>query len=185
MRGIPKHLWVLLAPVVTLLLRIPFLLGREGLFGYDPYIHLYLVKVWLRGSSWPLMDGAREVIPHDYNAWPGCHILVGSVSSLGVDPLDVMVWMPVFFLFLIDLAIVLVLLRLTNLKLAILGGVLFGLLDFIFFQTQWYIPELLGILLIAAMLLNELTVRRHLLSLLFLIATLLTHHLSVLIALLF
>lgn len=185
MSRLSRQLGVLMAPVVTLLLRVPFLAGREGPFGFDPYIHLYHVKAWLRLSSWPVLGGPEDVIPHDYAAWPGCHVLAASVSDLGLDPLGVITWLPTLLLLILDLAIVLVLLRRTGPAVAVLGGVAFGLLDYIFLQTQWYVPELVGLVLISALLLNELTVRRHVLSLLLLLAILVTHHLSFLMALLF
>ncbi len=185
MRGRYRQLLALVAPVVTVLLRLPFLLSRDGLYGLDPYFHLYLVKVWLRLSSWSLLGGAEDIIPSDYNAWPGCHVVAASVSSLGPEPMAVLTWTPVLFLFLLDLLIVLVLLRRTDLLFATIGGVVFGLLDFMFFQTQWYVPELLGLVLIAALVLNQLTIRHHHLALVLLVAVLLTHHLSFLIALVF
>ena len=185
MRGPCKQLWVLIAPAVTLLLRVPFLLGREGLYGYDPYIHLYFAKAWQRFDSWPVLGGGGDIIPHDYTAWPGSHVLVASVSDLGIDPMEVMTWLPLLFLFLLDMAIVLLLLRRTSPAMAAAGGVLFGLLDFIFLQTQWFVPELLGLLFVAVLLLNETSTRKRSLSFLLLMATLVTHHLSFLIALVF
>ena len=186
MRRLYRILLVLVTPLLSVLLRVPFLAGRAGLYGHDPYLHMYLTNRWLDLSTWSVTDLAAEVPHLDYNAWPGAHILAGSLSSVGgVEVLEVMTWLPLLFLFLMDLAIVLVLLRYSNLAIALLGGVLFGLLDFMFFQTHWYIPELLGLTFIAFLFLNELAVRRELLSLLLLVAALLTHHLSFLIALIF
>lgn len=186
MRRLYRVLLVLFAPLLSVLLRVPFLVGRAGLYGHDPYLHMYLTNRWLDLSTWSVTDLAAEVPHLDYNAWPGAHILAGSLSSVGgIEVLEVMTWLPLVFLFLLDLAIVLVLLRYSDLAMAILGGVLFGLLDFMFFQTQWYIPELLGLTFIAFLFLNELVVRNVLISLLLLVGALLTHHLSFLIALIF
>ncbi len=186
MKRLYRILLVLVVPLVSVLLRVPFLAGRAGLYGYDPYLHMYLTNRWLDLSTWSVTDLAAEVPHLDYNAWPGAHIIAGSLSSVaGFEVLDVMMWLPLLFLFLMNLAIVLVLLRYSSFTLALLGGVLFGLLDFMFFQTQWYIPELLGLTLIAFLFLNELVIRMELLSLLLLVAALFTHHLSFLIALIF
>ena len=185
MRGLSKQLWVLLAPAITLLLRVPFLVGREGLYGFDPYIHLYFAKAWQRLDMWPMLGGGGDMIPHDYTAWPGSHVLVASVSDLGVDPIVVMTLLPLLFLFLLDMAIVLLLLRRTSPTMAVAGGVLFGLLDFIFLQTQWFVPELFGLLVVVLLLLNETSTRNRSLSFLLLMAILVTHHLSFLIALMF
>jgi hypothetical protein len=62
---------------------------------------------------------------------------------------------------------------------------MFGLLDFIFLQTQWFVPELLGLLFVVVLVDNETGKRSWLLSLLLLLTALVTHHLSFLIALLF
>ncbi len=175
----------LLAPLVVVLFKLPFMLTRTGLYGLDPYYHLYFVKIWTANQTWPLLDDQHFIVRHDYNAWPGAHIVASAVSSLGIDPMEVMAWLPLLFLFLLDLAMVLILLRRTNLVLAVLGGVLFGLMDYIFLQTQWYIPELLGLTLIAVLLLNELKIRQHALSYLILTVLLVTHHLSFLIGLLY
>ena len=59
---------ILLAPIVTLLLRVPSLLSRDGPFGFDPYIHLYFVKAWSELSSWPVLHDAADVLPSDYDA---------------------------------------------------------------------------------------------------------------------
>ncbi len=186
MRRLYRILLVLAVPLLTVLLRVPFLVGRAGLYGYDPYLHLYLTNRWLDLGTWSVTDLAADVPHLDYNAWPGAHILAGSLSTVGgMEVLEAMTWMPLLFLFLLDLAIVLVLLRYSNLVIALLGGVLFALLDFMFFQTQWYIPELLGLTFIAFLFLNELVVRNVLISLLLLVAALFTHHLSFLIALIF
>ncbi len=186
MRRLYRILLVLVTPLLSVLLRVPFLAGRAGLYGHDPYLHMYLTNRWLDLSAWSVTDLAAEVPHLDYNAWPGAHILAGSLSSIGgIEVLEVMTLLPLLILFLMDLAIVLVLLRYSNLAIALLGGVLFGLLDFMFFQTQWYIPELLGLTFIAFLFLNELVVRNVLISLLLLVAALLTHHLSFLIALIF
>jgi len=186
MKRLYRNLLVLVVPLVSVLLRVPFLVGRAGLYGFDPYLHMYLTNRWLDLSTWSVTDLAAEVPHLDYNAWPGAHILTGSFSSVGgIEVLEAMTWLPFLFLFLLNLAIVLVLLRYSNLATALLGGVLFGLLDFMFFQTQWYIPELLGLTFIAFLFLNELAIRMELLSLLLLVAALLTHHLSFLVALIF
>ena len=131
MRRLYRILLVLVTPLLSVLLRVPFLAGRAGLYGHDPYLHMYLTNRWLDLSTWSVTDLAAEVPHLDYNAWPGAHILAGSLSSVGgVEVLEVMTWLPLLFLFLMDLAIVLVLLRYSNLAIALLGGVLFGLLDF-------------------------------------------------------
>ena len=178
MRASFRSLLVLLAPVCTLGLRLPFVLSREAPYGMDPYIHLYYIKGWLRTSAWPLLADPDGLIRHDYNAWPGIHVLAASVSSLDIEPLRVLEWAPLVILFALNLAIVLIVLRRTNLAIAVTTGVLLGLADYVFIQTQWYVPELIGLLLVSAILLNELNVGSRALSLLFLTTLLVTHHLS-------
>jgi hypothetical protein len=173
------------APVVVVLIKLPFVLTRSGLYGLDPYYHLYFAKMWTVHQIWPMPDDQLSFIRHDYNAWPGAHIIASSVSSLGFDPIEVMAWLPLLFLFLLDLAMVLILLNRTNLLLATLGGILFGLMDYIFLQTQWFIPELFGLVFIAVLIMNELKMRQHLLSYLILTVLLVTHHLSFLIGLMY
>ena len=178
MRASFKPLLVLLAPVLTLGLRLPFVLSREAPYGMDPYIHLYYIKAWLRTSAWPLLTDPEGIIPYDYNAWPGAHVLAASVSSLDLEPLRVLEWAPLVILFALNLAIVLIVLRRTNLAIAVATGILLGLADYVFVQTQWYVPELIGLLFVSGILLNELNVGSRVLSLLFLTALLVTHHLS-------
>jgi hypothetical protein len=185
MRGLYRSLLVLTVPTVTLLLRVPFLMGGEGLYGFDPYVHLYIVKLWLRQGGWTLAEGGGDVIDHDYHAWPGVHVTAASTSSFGLEPIDVLDWTPLVLLFFLDLAVVLVLARRTDLRIAAVGGVLFGLADYMFLQTMWFTPEAFGLLLIAALLLNELSVGSRVLSVLLLTGLLLVHHLSFLIGVMF
>jgi len=176
--------WLLLAPAVTVLLRLPFVLGRAGLYGSDTYLHLRIVRDWVASSAWPATLAGHVPQYLDYEAWPGAHAFAAAAAQMGADPLAFMQWAPLAGLFLLDLAVVLAIARRADARVAVAGGVLFGLADHIFFQTQWYTPELLALPLVGALLLNELSVHRRSLSLLVLTALLVTHHLSFLVGLL-
>ena len=182
----PRRAWLLLllAPTATVLLRLPFVLTRAGLYGSDAYLHLFIVKKWVAVSAWPATHPGHTSWYLDYEAWPGSHAFAAAAAQLGADPLVFMQWAPLAVVFVLVLAVTLSIARLGGVRAAVAGGVLFGLADHIFFQTQWYTPELLSFPLLGALLLNELSAHRRWLSLLLLTALLVTHHLSFLVGLL-
>ncbi len=184
MRRPPPALWLLLAPTATVLLRLPFVLTRAGLYGSDTYLHLRLARGWTAASAWPALLADHSSRYLDYEAWPGAHALAASAAELGADPFLLMRWVPLLALFVLVLAIVLVIARKAGPHVAVAGGLLLGLADHLFFQTQWYTPELVCLPLLGVLLLNELVVRRRALSMLVLTALLLTHHLSFVVGLL-
>jgi len=184
MRKAASSPWLLLAPVATVLLRLPFVLTRVGLYGSDTYLHLRLAEAWTTASAWPALLSDHSIRYLDYEAWPGAQALAASAAEMGADPMVFMRWAPLLALFVLDLALVLVIARKAGPQLAVAGGLLLGLADHLFFQTQWYTPELLGLPLLGALLVNELAVRSRVLSMLVLTALLLTHHLSFVVGLL-
>ncbi len=176
--------WPLLAPVATVLLRLPFVLTRAGLYGSDPYLHLRIARAWSATSTWPVNLESHSIRWLDYEAWPGAHALAGAAMELGADPVTLMQWAPLLAVFLLDLALVLAIARWADAHVAVAGGLLFALADHIFFQTQWYTPEVVCLPMLGALVLNELVVRKRALGPLLLTAMLVTHHLTFLVGVL-
>ena len=189
MKRLNRIALILLAPLTALLLRVPFFRGREALFGFDPYLHLHFVRSWLRQDTWPLTNPYATTLQSDYNAWPGAHILMAAISKLtGLEPIGVMQWVPNLIMVLMVMALVLTCLRWTNIYIAVIIGVMASVADHLFLQTQWYVPELLGLGLVASMILCITVVkgrRLHILGYLVLTGILVTHHFSMFIALIY
>jgi hypothetical protein len=176
--------WPLLAPAATVLLRLPFVLTRAGLFGSDPYLHLRLARAWSAASAWPALLDGHPTTYLDYEAWPGAHALAAAAMELGADPVAFMQWAPLLAVFVLDLALVLAIARWADAHVAVAGGLLFALADHLFFQTQWYTPEVVCLPMLGALVLNELVVRKRALGPLLLTAMMVTHHLTFLVGVL-
>jgi len=189
MKRLHRVLLILLAPLTSLLVRLPFVMGRETLYGFDPYLHLHFIKSWLRQETWPLTNPFATTLQSDYNAWPGAHILMATISKLtGQAPFEVMQWIPNLVMVIMVMALVLTCLRWTNIYIAVIIGIVASVADHLCLQTQWYVPELLGLVLVANMILCITVVRGkglHILGYLILTGILVTHHFSMFIALIY
>jgi hypothetical protein len=179
-----SYLLLLGAPILVMLTRVPLVLRRTTLYGFDPFSHLYFIRQWIADGGWPLLHFSSSTLPNDYGAWPGAHIIVAALSILtGIDPMDLMAWLPTILLGIMDLAIVLACVKKIGPWFAFALGLLFGSADQIFVQSQWYVPELVGLVLASFLVLNEFKFHSPVISGLLLTTNLMIHHFSFLLTL--